>query len=334
MKVAIDAMGGDYAPEEIVKGALQAALTYRDTEIILVGQPERIEEVLGGSERPKNISVKAASEIISMDEHPANAVRKKKDSSIVVATRMVKEGEADAVVSAGSTGAQMAAALLGLGRIKGIERPAIVTVMPTLEGGKLILDVGANPDAKPEHLVQYAMMGNIYAEKILGMKNPRVALLNIGSEETKGNELAQMTYPLLKQIPVNFIGNIEGRDVPFGRADVIVCEGFVGNVLLKTSEGLAGALFQLIKEKITSSTVRKLGALAIKPGLKEIAQMMDYAEYGGAPLLGVNGISVICHGSSKQKAIFNAVRVARECAESQFIEEIRKELPRFQVAQN
>lgn len=334
MKVAIDAMGGDYAPDEIVKGALQAALTYQDTEIILVGQPERIEEVLGGSERPKNISVKAASEIISMDEHPANAVRKKKDSSIVVATRMVKEGEADAVVSAGSTGAQMAAALLGLGRIKGIERPAIVTVMPTLEGGKLILDVGANPDAKPEHLVQYAMMGNIYAEKILGMKDPRVALLNIGSEETKGNELAQMTYPLLKQIPVNFIGNIEGRDVPFGRADVIVCEGFVGNVLLKTSEGLAGALFQLIKEKITSSTVRKLGALAIKPGLKEIAQMMDYAEYGGAPLLGVNGISVICHGSSKQKAIFNAVRVARECAESQFIEEIRKELPRFQVAQN
>lgn len=334
MKIAIDAMGGDYAPDEIVKGALQAALTYQDTEIVLVGQPERIEEVLGGSERPKNISVKAASEIISMEEHPANAVRKKKDSSIVVATRMVKEGEADAVVSAGSTGAQMAAALLGLGRIKGIERPAIVTVMPTLEGGKLILDVGANPDAKPEHLVQYAMMGNIYAEKILGLKNPRVALLNIGSEETKGNELAQMTYPLLKQIPVNFIGNIEGRDVPFGRADVIVCDGFVGNVLLKTSEGLAGALFQLIKEKITSSTVRKLGALAIKPGLKEIAQMMDYAEYGGAPLLGVNGISVICHGSSKQKAIFNAVRVARECTESQFIEEIRKELPRFQVTPN
>lgn len=334
MKIAIDAMGGDYAPDEIVKGALQAARTYQDTEIVLVGQPERIAELMGGSERPKNISLRPASEIISMDEHPANAVRKKKDSSIVVATRMVKEGEADAVVSAGSTGAQMAAALLGLGRIKGIERPAIVTVMPTLEGGKLILDVGANPDAKPEHLVQYAMMGNIYAEKILELKNPRVALLNIGSEETKGNELAQMTYPLLKQIPVNFIGNIEGRDVPFGRADVIVCEGFAGNVLLKTSEGLAGALFQLIKEKITSSTVRKLGALAVKPGLKEIAQMMDYAEYGGAPLLGVNGISVICHGSSKQKAIFNAVRVARECAESQFIEEIRKELPRFQVTQN
>lgn len=334
MRIAIDAMGGDYAPDEIVKGALQAAQTYQDTEIILVGQPERITEMLGGSEQPKNISMQPASEIISMEEHPANAVRKKKDSSIVVATQMVKKGDADAVVSAGSTGAQMAAALLGLGRIKGIERPAIVTVMPTLEGGKLILDVGANPDAKPEHLVQYAMMGSIYAEKILGLKNPRVALLNIGSEETKGNELAQKTYPLLKQIPIHFTGNIEGRDIPFGRADVIVCEGFVGNVLLKTSEGLAGALFQLIKEKITSTTARKLGALVIKPGLKEIAQMMDYAEYGGAPLLGVNGISVICHGSSKQKAIFNAVRVARECVESQFIEEIRRELPRFQIVQN
>lgn len=334
MKIAIDAMGGDFAPNEIVKGALQAAQTYQDTEIILVGQPERIADALSGSEQPKNVSIQPASEIISMEEHPANAVRKKKDSSIVVATQMVKKGEADAVVSAGSTGAQMAAALLGLGRIKGIERPAIVTVMPTLEGGKLILDVGANPDAKPEHLVQYAMMGSIYADKILGLKNPRVALLNIGSEETKGNELAQKTYPLLKQIPIHFTGNIEGRDVPFGRADVIVCEGFVGNVLLKTSEGLAGALFQLIKEKITSTTVRKLGALAIKPGLKEIAQMMDYAEYGGAPLLGVNGISVICHGSSKQKAIFNAVRVARECVDSHFIEDIHTELPRFQVVQN
>lgn len=329
MKIAIDAMGGDYAPQEIVKGAIQAALMYPDTEVILVGQTTRISEFLSSSDQPKNLLLREATEVISMEEHPANAVRKKKDASIVVATRMVKEGEADAVVSAGSTGAQMAAALLGLGRIKGIERPAIGTVMPTLEGGKLLLDVGANPDAKPEHLVQYAMMGSIYAEKILGMGNPRVALLNIGSEETKGNELVQATYPLLKQAPLNFTGNVEGRDISYGRADVVVCDGFVGNVLLKMAEGLAGALFQIIKEKITSTTLRKLGALAIKPGLKEIAQMMDYAEYGGAPLLGVNGISVICHGSSKQKAIFNAVRVARECVESRFIEAIHEELPRF-----
>lgn len=333
MRIAVDAMGGDFAPEEIIKGAHRYALAYPDIEVILVGQPERIEELLPQSGRPKNLGIKVASEVVEMDEHPAQAVRKKKDSSIVVATRMVKEGEADAVVSAGNTGAQMAAALLGLGRIKGIDRPAIVTVLPTLEGGKLLLDVGANPDAKPEHLVQYAMMGSIYAERILGIKNPKVGLLNIGSEEGKGNELTQATYPLLKEAPLNFIGNIEGRDIPYGRADVVVCEGFVGNVVLKTTEGLAGALFQLIKEKITSTPFRKLGALAIKPGLQEINKMLDYAEYGGAPLLGVNGISIICHGSSKEKAIFNAIRVAKECVESHFLKEIREELPRFLVNQ-
>lgn len=331
MKIAVDAMGGDYAPEEIVKGAIQGALVYPELEVILVGQPARIEEFLPSTGRPNNISLKEATEVVAMDDHPAQAVRKKKDSSIVVATRMVKEGEADALISAGSTGAQMAAALLGLGRIKGIDRPAIATVLPTLEGGKLVLDVGANPDAKPEHLVQYAMMGSIYAERILGIKKPKVGLLNIGTEETKGNELTLATYPLLKEAPLNFVGNIEGRDVPYGRADVVVCEGFVGNVFLKATEGLAGALFQLIKEKITATPVRKLGALAIKPGLKEIGKMMDYAEYGGAPLLGVNGISIICHGSSNEKAIFNAIRVAKECVESRFIEGIKEELPGFLV---
>lgn len=331
MKIAVDAMGGDYAPGEIVKGALRS-IEHFDIEVILVGQPERIKEFLPRGELPHRMSIQEANEVVEMDEHPAQAVRKKKDSSIVVATRMVKEGTADALVSAGSTGAQMAASLLGLGRIKGIDRPAIVTVLPTLEGGKLLLDVGANPDAKPEHLVQYAMMGSIYAESILGIKNPKVGLLNIGTEETKGNELTQATYPLLQKTPLNFIGNVEGRDVPYGRADVVVCEGFVGNVMLKTTEGLAGALFHLIKEKITATTVRKLGALAIKPGLKEIAKIMDYAEYGGAPLLGVNGISIISHGSSNEKAIFNAIRVAKECVESGFIDEIRKELPRFASA--
>lgn len=327
VRIAVDAMGGDYAPEEIIKGTLMAAEAYPDVQLVLVGQKERIQTFIPGVTL-KNIEFMEASEVIAMDEHPANAVRKKKDASIVVATRLVKEGEADAVVSAGSTGAQMAAALLGLGRIKGIERPAIATVMPTVEGGKLLLDVGANPDATPEQLCQYALMGSIYAEKILGIAKPRVGLLNIGSEEGKGNELTQKAYPLLKAAPVHFIGNVEGRDVPYGRADVVVCEGFVGNVLLKTAEGLGGALFQLIKEKITSNTVRKLGALAVKPGLKEIAQMMDYAEYGGAPLLGVNGISIICHGSSKAKAIFNAIRVAQECVQTRFIERIREELPK------
>jgi glycerol-3-phosphate acyltransferase PlsX len=290
-------------------------------------QQERILPFLIGI-KPTNVSLVEASEVIGMDEHPANAVRKKKDATIVVATRLVKLGEADAVVSAGNTGAQMAAALLGLGRIKGIERPAIGTILPTAEGGKLILDVGANLDASPEHLCQYALMGSIYAEKILGISKPRVGLLNIGSEEGKGNELTQKAYALLKVAPVNFIGNVEGRDVPYGRADVVVCDGFVGNVLLKTAEGLVGVFIQLIKEKITSNIIRKLGALAVKPGLKEIAQLMDYAEYGGAPLLGVNGISIICHGSSQTKAIFNAIRVARECVQVRLIEQIREDLPK------
>lgn len=322
MRIAVDAMGGDHAPDEVIKGALIAAEKDPDVQLILVGKKERISPFLAHI-KLKNLSLCEAGEVIAMDEHPANAVRKKKDSSIVVATRLVKDGEADAIVSAGSTGAQMAAGLLGLGRIKGIERPAIATVLPTPEGGKLILDVGANMDATPEHLSQYALMGSIYAEKVLKIPNPRVGLLNIGSEEGKGNDLTQKAFSLLKGAPLNFIGNVEGRDVPYGRADVVVCEGFVGNVFLKTAEGLAGVLFQQIKEKITATTLRKLGALVVKPGLKEIAQMMDYAEYGGAPLLGVNGISIICHGSSNARAIFNAIRVARQCVEIQLIEKIR-----------
>lgn len=324
MRIALDAMGGDYAPGEIIKGAVKAAQAYPRMEIILVGQSVRINPLL--SNIPANMSLLEASEVIGMDEHPAQAVRKKKDSSIVVATRLVKEKKADAVVSAGSTGAQMASALLGLGRVKGVERPGIATVLPTLAGGKLVLDVGANPDAKPEHLLQYAQMGSIYAHHIMGIENPRIALLNIGTEESKGNELTQHAYPLLQASSLNFSGNIEGRDVPYGRADVVVCDGFVGNVVLKTAEGLAGALFELIKDKITSTPVRKLGALAVKPGLKEIASMMDYAEYGGSPLLGVNGISIVCHGSSKEKAIFNAIRVAGECAEAGLTELIAQEM--------
>lgn len=327
MRIAVDAMGGDHAPEEIIKGTLLAAEANPNVQLILVGLEERILPILSNS-KPQNVSIHGASEVIEMDEHPAKAVRKKKDSSIVVATKLVKLGEADAVVSAGSTGAQMAAALLGLGRIKGIERPAIVTVLPTPEGGKLILDVGANMDATAEQLCQYALMGNIYAKKILGISNPCVGLLNVGSEEGKGNELTQKAYPLLKASPINFIGNIEGRDVPYGRADVVICDGFAGNIVLKTLEGMAGVLFEQIKEKITSNMVRKLGALAVKPGLKEIAQMMDYAEYGGAPLLGVNGTSIICHGSSKAKAIFNAIRVARECVQVGLIDQIREDLPK------
>lgn len=326
MRIAVDAMGGDHAPEEIVKGALRAVGFYPDITVILVGQKEKIVACLPDTGKTPQIEIYEASEVVGMDEHPASAIKKKKDSSIVVATRLVKEGQADALVSAGNTGAQMAAALLGLGRIKGISRPAIGTVIPTLQEGKLLLDVGANPDAKPENLLQYGMMGSIYAEKILGIKNPKVALLNIGSEEGKGNELAQASYELLKGSNLNFVGNVEGRDIPYGTADVIVCDAFVGNIVLKTIEGMASSLFQLIKEKITANNVRKVGALLIKPGLKEIAHSLDYAEYGGAPLLGVNGTSIICHGSSNEKAIFNAIRVAKECVEEEIIDKIKTEL--------
>jgi len=322
MRIAVDAMGGDHAPDEIVKGACKAAVVYPDIQIVLVGQKERIMESITEINQRSNIEIYEASEVIEMDEHPAAAIKKKKDASIVVATRLVKEGYADALVSAGNTGAQMAAALLGLGRIKGINRPAIGTVLPTLKEGKLLIDVGANPDAKPENLLQYGLMGSIYAEMILGIKEPKVALLNIGSEEGKGNELVQAAYPLFKNSTLHFIGNIEGRDIPYGVADVIVCDAFVGNIVLKTIEGMASSLFELIKEKITANTVRKVGALLIKPGLKEIAHTLDYAEYGGAPLLGVNGTSVICHGSSKEKAIFNAIRVAKECVDEKIIDKI------------
>lgn len=322
MRIAIDAMGGDYAPAEIVKGTLRAAAVYPQLELILIGKKELLQPYLSNVRLPASISFQEASEVITMDEFPAQAVRKKKDASIVVATRLVKEGLADAVVSAGSTGAQMAAALLGLGRLKGIERPAIAAIMPTLEGGKLILDVGANLDAKPEHLIQYAYMGSVYAEKILGIFQPKVGLLNVGSEEGKGNELTQAAYKSLKATPLNFIGNIEGRDIPFGRADVIVCDGFAGNVLLKTAEGVAVLIMELIKEKMTATNLRRLGALLVKPAMKEIVQTIDYAETGGAPLLGVNGISIVCHGSSKEKAIINAIRVAKECISVRITEQL------------
>ncbi len=325
MKIAVDAMGGDYAPAEIIKGAIKAANVYPEMKIILVGQKDRILEHIPAGLKT-NLEIYEASEVIEMHEHPANAVKKKKDASIVVATRLVKEGSADALVSAGNTGAQMAAALLGLGRIKGITRPAIATILPTLQKGKLLIDVGANPDAKPENLLQYAMMGSIYAERILGIKDPKVALLNIGSEEGKGNELVQAAYELFKEASFNFMGNIEGRDIPYGTADVIVCDAFVGNIVLKTIEGMASSLFELIKEKITANTSRKIGALLIKPGLKEVARTLDYSEYGGAPLLGVNGTSIICHGSSKEKAIYNAIRVAKECIEEKIIEKITDSL--------
>lgn len=329
MKIAVDAMGGDYAPREIVFGAVRAARKF-DCEIVLVGDEEKIRHVLSREKDWKKlpITIRPTTQVIEMGEHPADAVRQKKDSSIVVATRMVKDGECDAVLSAGSTGAAVTAAQLILKRIKGIGRPTIATPMPTPKSLTLLLDSGANVDSKPEHLVQSALMGSIYAEYVYGRKNPRVGLLNIGEEETKGNEQAKATYALLKQMhTINFCGNAEGRDVPKGNFDVVICDGFVGNVVLKFAEGLAKTLVKLVKEAIEEGgLLPKLGAFLILPTLKKLGKRLDVTEFGGAPLLGVNGCCIICHGSSNAKSICSAIGVANDYVKGDVLTHIRDTL--------
>ena len=330
MKLALDAMGGDYAPQEIVLGGLDALNQHDFLEkIYLVGKRDAIEAVLKEAEKDKKVDyskleIVEASEVIEMVDHPATAYRRKKDASITVATRLVREGTADAVVSAGSTGGQMVAALFGLGRIKGVSRPAIGCIIPTYEGGKLLVDSGANTNVDETNLVQFAQMGSVYMNCVMGLENPRVGLINNGSEETKGSELTQAVYQKLKEMDdINFVGNIEGRDVPFGRADVMACDGFTGNVVLKTMEGTAKLIMDMLKEEIYASTKGKIGGMLLKPSLSNLKKKMDYAEYGGAPLLGVNGVSVVCHGSSKARAIFKAIEVANTCCESKFVEKLK-----------
>ncbi len=334
MKIAVDAMGGDFAPEQIVFGAVRAAKKY-NCEIVLVGDEPKIREVLkreSGWEK-LGITIHHTSQVIEMDEHPADAVRTKKDSSVVVATRLVKDGECDAVLSAGSTGAAVTAAQLILKRIKGIGRPTIATPIPTNKGVTLMLDSGANVDSKPIHLVQSGMMGSIYAEYVFGIKNPRVGLLNIGEEETKGNEQAKETYPLLKAMKtINFCGNAEGRDIPKGNFDVVICDGFVGNVVLKFAEGLAKTIMKLIKEAIKDGGIMaKLGALLLMPTLKKLGKRLDASEYGGAPLLGVNGVCIISHGSSNAKSICSAIGVANDYVNGKVLEHITETLAQEEV---
>lgn len=326
MRIALDVMGGDYAPQEIIKGAQEACSLYPALEkIYLVGQGDIVTKFIDGDN--KKLEIVEASEVITMEDHPGLAYRRKKDASITIATKLVKEGKADAVVSAGSTGGQMVAALFGLGRIKGVDRPAIGTVLPTLRGGKLLLDAGANADCKVHNLLQFAVMGSVYAEKVLGINKPKVALINIGSEKTKGNELTIKAYEELAKIDyINFIGNIEGREITQGLCDVMVCDGFVGNVVLKTIEGMAATAGQLFKEEIKKGFFAKIGAGLMLPSLKGLKSRVDYSEYGGAPLLGVNGISIICHGSSKAKAIRNAIRVAHESYSQGFLDELKRNI--------
>ncbi len=325
MRIAVDAMGGDFAPGVVVKGALQAAVEY-GISIILVGDEKQVLAELGNVDTGGLVSVVHTPEVIEMGEHPAVAVRRKRNSSIVRATQLVRDGEASAVVSAGSTGAAMTSALLYLGRIKGIDRPAIAGVLPNEKGHSLMLDVGANVDCKPAHLLQFGIMGYHYAKRIMGVEDPRVGLLSNGEENTKGNEATLAAFPKLQAAGINFIGNIEGRDIFSGAADVIVCDGFIGNIVLKAGEGIATAVLKMLKEEITKSWLAKLGTVMAMPALRELQKRVDYNEYGGAPFLGVNGVSIICHGSSTDKAIKNAVRLARDSVENLLVESIRESM--------
>ena len=327
IRIAVDAMGGDHAPEALVQGAIAAAKANQELQIVLVGQTEALPQE---ASLPENVTVEAAATVMAMDESVEN-LRKKKDSSIWVATKMVKDGRADAVVSAGSTGAQMACSLLLLGRIPGITRPAIALTFPNRQGGSVVLDVGANVQIAPEQYLQFGFMGSICAETVLHKANPKIALLSNGTEEHKGTDDIIAAHQLLKASDLNFIGNIESRSIMDGIADVIVTDGFTGNILIKTAEGIAHCLFGMIKEELTASFSRKIGAMLVKGGFKEIKKMMDYKEYGGAPLLGVNGISIVCHGSSDARAVQNAIRVAADCVESQFVEKITEKASAYTI---
>lgn len=329
MRVVLDAMGGDNAPGEVVKGAVLAAREY-GLEVVLVGREDTIKAELAKHDTSGlKLPIVNASQVIEMNEHPAQAVKSKPDSSIVVGLKMVTKGEADAFVSAGHSGATMAAATLGNpGRIKGIKRPALATVFPSAKGPVVVLDVGANTEVRPEYLVQFAQMGAIYSQKVFGKRNPTVALLSNGEEENKGTTLLQETHPLLKQTEgINFIGNAEGKDVVKGFADVVVTDGFTGNVFLKTAEGVASLILSILKEELTSNLFNKVLAAGLMPAFGKIRKRMDYEEYGGAPLLGVNGVVIITHGRIEAKGIKNAVRVARDAAQNGTVEAIKSLFP-------
>jgi glycerol-3-phosphate acyltransferase PlsX len=335
VRVALDAMGGDNAPGEIVLGAVQAAREY-GMGVYLVGREEAIRAELAKHDTSGlDLPIIHTDEVIEMDEHPANAVRRKKNASMTLALQLVRDGKALGAVSAGNSGAMMAAALFTLKRIEGVDRPALGGVFPTKDAACLVIDIGANADCKPEFLLQFALMGSIYMERIFGVSSPRVGLLANGEEETKGNQLVQDTHQLLKAnaatLGLNFTGNVEGRDIPAGSADVIVCDGFVGNVVLKLSEGLAETLIGLLRTQMTSTLPSKLAGAVLRPGLRRVFQRLDYAEYGGVPLLGVNGSAIISHGRSKAKAIKNALRVARQTAETNVAGAIADGLAKLQT---
>ncbi|HZG71270.1 MAG TPA: phosphate acyltransferase PlsX [Chondromyces sp.] len=322
MKIAIDAMGGDHAPKEIVLGTNRALREMPDLEIMLFGDEKKINEYAQPSDR---LEIIHTDEVILGTDEPVRAVRRKKNASMVLMAQAVADGKAQACVSAGNTGALMAAGLFVVGRIEGIQRPALAPTLPTIDGkGFVMLDMGANADAKPEHLVQYALMGSIYAEKVRGISNPTVGLLNIGTEEKKGNELTKEAFHLLKETDVNFIGNVESRELLNGAADVVVTDGFTGNMVLKTIEGTALSVFSMLKSALTSSVKAKIGAGLLKPELMSLKSKMDYSEYGGAGLFGLKAPVIKAHGSSNENAFYNAIKQAYTMAESRVPKKIKE----------
>jgi glycerol-3-phosphate acyltransferase PlsX len=311
-------MGGDHAPDVVADGVSLAAREL-GVKILLVGPERELRARLGKAALGQDIEVVNATQVIEMEEHPANAVRQKPDSSMVVGVRLVREGRAQAFVSAGNTGAVMAAGLFELRRIKGVDRPALAGVFPTRKGGTLVIDIGANADARPEFLAQFALMGSAYMAGAFGIQRPKVGLLSNGEEETKGSSLVQAAHPMLRTLPINFVGNVEGKEIPTGDVDVVVCDGFVGNVVLKLAEGLAGGITGMIREEINASLVSKLFAVGVLPAFRRVRRRLDYAEYGGAPLLGLNGVCIVAHGRSNATAIKNAIRVAHQAVESDVV---------------
>jgi len=324
VRIALDAMGGDHAPHEIVQGAILAAREY-SVEVILVGQEEVVRKELADSV-PNNIEIVDAREVVEMDDTALAPLRRKRNSSVRVCANLVAEGKADAFVSAGNTGASWTSARMVMGMIEGVSRPALAAILPNVNDHTLLLDVGANVDAKPNHLREFAVMGHFYAQMVFGIEAPRIGLLSIGEEEGKGNELTKETFRVLKETGLNFIGNAEGRDIYNGNTDVVVCDGFIGNVVLKASEALGEMVSTLLRDEMTRSLPRKVGALLAKNGFAGLKRRMDYSEYGGAPLLGVKGGCIVCHGRSNAKAIKNAIRVARGFALNRIDQKIREKV--------
>lgn len=324
MNIALDVMGGDQAPKAPVKGAIAAlSRTQKDIKIILLGDKSIIHQELNGFTSDR-LEIIHATEHVTMDDIASKVIKSKPDSSMVKGIHLVKDNKANAFISAGNTGAQMATSILALGRIPHVKRPALSVFFPAITGGKILCDVGANPDVTTEHLLQFAIMSSVYLDHVEGVKNPKVGLINIGEEPSKGSELYQEAYSLLKRELPNFIGNVESRNILVSEADVLVCDGFVGNTIIKFAEGWVASFADMIKKKITSKTRYKIGAQMVQPALDEIRNKYDYEEHGGTPLLGINGISIVCHGASTSKAIMNSIILAQKSINEKLIEDISK----------